>query len=74
VFSRLIAEWMTICPSSALQLLQREVALISRAFTAHAMQHPEMALAALRPLKCCLQGMQPTVEHMTPLHAAYLQA
>jgi hypothetical protein len=48
--------------------------MLGRALVANAMSDAEAALGALQPLHRCIQGMQPSPEHLTPFHAAYLQA
>ena len=51
-----------------------EAGCIARAFVAHGMASPNAASGALQPLHHGLRKLQPTPEHLTPFHAAYLQA
>ena len=68
------AAWLQHVPDAAVQLMPKEAGQLTRAFAASAMAGPEQALGALKPLRACLKALQPTPEHLTPCHAAYLQA
>ena len=65
---------MTVCPPEVFALLVRETAALARAVTACAMRSAADAQAALRPLRRCLEAARPSPEHLTPMHAAFLQA
>ena len=69
-----VAEWLQHVPDAVVQLMPKEAGQLTRAFAASAMAGPEQALGALKPLRACLKALQPTLEHLTPCHAAYLQA
>ena len=73
-FAGPIANWLLVVPQEAIQLMPSEAGCIARAFVAHGMASPNAASGALQPLHLGLRKLQPSPEHLTPFHAAYLQA
>jgi hypothetical protein len=66
-------DWIKRCPDSVLPVVNREAPVLGRALAAHAMADAIAARDLLKPFRRCIHCAQPTEEHLTPYHAAYLQ-
>lgn len=66
--------WLEVCNAADFKVIPAETAAICRALVADAMQDAAHAEAVLPTLLKALRKMQPSKEHMTPFHAAVLQA
>eukprot|EP00892_Ulva_mutabilis_P007652 jgi/Ulvmu1/5259/UM022_0053.1 len=66
--------FLEACDPAAFKVIPAETAAICRALVADTMQDAALAEAVLPTLLKALRKMQPSKEHMTPCHAAVLQA
>lgn len=66
--------WLELCDAATFRVIPSETAAICRALVADTMQDAALAEAALPTMLKALRKMQPSKEHMTPFHAAVLQA
>jgi succinate dehydrogenase/fumarate reductase-like Fe-S protein len=67
-------KWLEVSDAKVFKVMPVEAGTICRALVGDAMSDVLNAELALSPLWSGLSKMQPTPEHMTPYHAAYLQA
>lgn len=66
--------WLEVCDAAAFRTIPTETAAICRALVSDSMQDAVLAESILPTLLRALRKMQPSTEHMTPFHAAVLQA
>lgn len=66
--------WMLECSADAIKCIRAEVAAIARAIAVEAEGGADKAKQTLWPLFSLLAKIQPSREHMTPVHAAALKA